>query len=119
MSTKAKFDPSRVASLLSRGAEEGRAPFDERPAAPVLSAVPEMAIPEAKDNTGPGTDIPAADAGAAVSVKRPITVRLTEEVLHALVRHQAEVRCKPGARLGDTTIGGVIDSLLRGPLGLS
>jgi hypothetical protein len=35
------------------------------------------------------------------------------------VRHQADVRCKPGARLGDTTIGGVMDALLRGPLGLS
>lgn len=114
MSTKAKFDPSRVASLLSRGAEEGRAPFDERPAAPVLSAVPEH-----QEALAPSDDIAVSAPEAAAPVKRPITVRLTEEVLHALVRHQAEVRCKPGARLGDTTIGGVIDSLLRGPLGLT
>jgi hypothetical protein len=55
---------------------------------------------------------------ADASIKRPLTVRLTEDVIHALVRYQAEVRCKPGVRLGDTTIGGVIDKLLRGPLGL-
>jgi hypothetical protein len=47
-------------------------------------------------------------------VKKPIAVPITEEVLHALMRHQAEVRCKPGARLADNTIGGVIDELLRG-----
>ena len=113
MSTKAKFDPSRVASLLSRGAEEGRAPFEERPPAPVLSAVPETREAPVDE------DASLTEPGAPVAIKRPITVRLTEEVLHALVRHQAEVRCKPGARLGDTTIGGVIDSLLRGPLGLT
>lgn len=114
MSTKAKFDPTRVASLLSRGAEEGRAPFDERPSTAVLSAVPDVKQPPPVSESAL-----AAAPDAAGPPKRPITVRLTEEVLHALVRHQAEVRCKPGARLGDTTIGGVIDSLLRGPLGLS
>jgi hypothetical protein len=51
------------------------------------------------------------------AINRPITVRLTEDFLHELMRHQAEMRCKHGARLGGTNIGGVIDTLLRGPLG--
>jgi hypothetical protein len=109
--TKPKFDPSRVASLLNRGDEEGRAVLPgPTPASPVLSSVPPPA------NAGAG-DLPAPEpeTGAA---KKPITIRLSEEVLHALLRHQAEVRCKPGARLGDTTIGGCVDTLLRGALRL-
>jgi hypothetical protein len=111
MSSKPKFDPERVASLLSRGSEEGRGALGERPLA--LAAVPAPTEPENAPERA------RADTAANVVVKRPVTVRLTEEVLHALVRHQAEVRCQPGARLGDTTIGGVIDALLRGPLGLA
>ena len=39
--------------------------------------------------------------------------RLSDEVLSALYRHQAELHCTRSSRLRDTTIGGVIDSLLR------
>jgi hypothetical protein len=137
MSTKPKFDPSRVASLLNRGTEEGRGQLAPAPA-PVLASVPASVDTEAPTETattdtdsgptppglGRGAAKPRARTTAAepeaaeVAGKRPITVRLSEEVIHALVRHQAELRCKPGVRLGESTIGGVMDSLLRGPLGL-
>lgn len=131
MTTRPKFDPSRVADLLNRGNEEGRGVV-ERDAAPVLASVPAVTedsstSPDATAATAPATAparrsvrraAPPEAAPEVEAIKRPITVRLTEDVLHALMRHQAEVRCKPGARLGDTTIGGVIDTLLRGPLGL-
>jgi hypothetical protein len=125
--TRPKFDPSRVADLLNRGNEEGRGVVEREAVPPVLASVP--AAVEAPSASAEAAPAPArrsvrraAPPEAAPEVeapKRPITVRLTEEVLHALVRHQAEVRCKPGARLGDTTIGGVMDALLRGPLGLA
>jgi hypothetical protein len=139
MSTKPKFDPSRVASLLNRGTEEGRGPLAQPPA-PVLASVPAAVETEVPATTATTTDAESvltppvlarsasrprarkalAEPDAAdVAGKRPITVRLSEEVIHALVRYQAELRCKPGVRLGDTTIGGVMDTLLRGPLGLS
>lgn len=119
MSQKPKFDPSRVASLLSRGAEEGGGPLSERSAAPVLSSVPPASPPPSTMGDEPAAvTVVGAEAAEAVA-KRPITVRLTEEVLHALLRRQADMRCQAGARLGDTTIGGVMDTLLRGPLGLA
>jgi hypothetical protein len=134
MSTKPKFDPTRVADLLSRGAEEGRGPLSPAPA-PLLESVP------APTFEAPALEVVASEATAAppparserpkrarraaevepaeALLKRPITVRLSEEVVHALVRYQAEVRCRPGVRLGETTIGGVMDKLLRAPLGLA
>lgn len=133
MSSKPKFDPSRLTSLLERGTEEGRGMLGtERAPVPALASVPAPVVVEAPSATPESvtalppaptrrtrrTATPAAEPEVE-GTKRPITVRLTEEVLHALLRHQTEVRCKPGARLGDTTIGGVIDTLLRGPLGLS
>jgi hypothetical protein len=125
MSQKPKFDPARVASLLNGGAEEGRGVLG-RSAGPVLTAVPATAPAEpvataADISSVAETDLPSPTiATEKVAVdKQPVTARLTTEVLHALVRHQAELRCKPGARLGDTTIGGVMDSLLRQALGMS
>ncbi len=130
MSTKPKFDPNQLTALLNRGTQEAR-PSAPAPAAappPTLHAVPSLpadrepapAPPPAVTSPPPAAPVTATpdSAAEAIVVKKPITVRLTEDVLHALLRHQADVRCKPGARLGDTTIGGVIDTLLRGPLGL-
>jgi hypothetical protein len=116
-----KFDPNQVSALLDRGAEESRTVIPIAPAreaaggaggASLASVQPASAGGEASASEGADSQVEPA------MLKKPITVRITEDVLHALMRHQAEVRCKPGARLGDTTIGGVIDALLRGPLGL-
>lgn len=116
MSNRPKFDPSAVATLLSRGAEEGRAVFPSAaPAAPALASVPS---PSSAASSPSSADVEAGDDQALEAAKRPLTIRLSEEVLHALLRHQATVRCQPGVRLGPTTIGGIVDTLLRGPLGL-
>ncbi len=50
--------------------------------------------------------------------KEQLSIRLSSEVIHALYLHQAEVR-KAGANRRESTIGGVIDSLLRDALGLA
>jgi hypothetical protein len=119
MSQKPKFDPSRVASLLENGAKEGGGPLSERPA-PILKTVPsEPAAAPAEGGSTTSAEPPAARATEASSPKRPITVRISEEVFHAVLGRQAEMRSQPGMRLSDTTIGEVIDTLLRGPLGLA
>jgi hypothetical protein len=82
--------------------------------APVDSLAAGAAADEAVDNDGPAPTVEPSPRE-----KRAITIRLSDEVLAALYRHQAEVRCIPGSRLRDTTIGGVIDTLLRDSLKLS
>ncbi|HEV3059744.1 MAG TPA: hypothetical protein VGY48_15945 [Vicinamibacterales bacterium] len=54
-----------------------------------------------------------AVAGYRARVKRPITLKLSENVLHALARCQGDLRCVPGVRLGDATVSAVVDALLR------
>jgi hypothetical protein len=82
-------------------------------AAPGDSIAAGPAADEAVDNDGPAPTVEPTPRE-----KRAITIRLSDEVLAALYRHQAEVRCIPGSRLRDTTIGGVIDTLLRDSLKL-
>lgn len=122
---KPKFDPSRVANLLKIGTAEARGdarPLNSMPTAPEpASAEVEDRTVSALGETGRSTAAdasPAEEDHVAPIEKRAITVRLSDEVLSALYRHQAEMRCLPGARLRDTTIGGVIDTLLRGSLKL-
>ncbi len=124
MSTKPKFDPSQVANLLNRGAAEARGagrPLVSVPPSEALAAAPALPATAAESSS---VDDAQMDQSAVSPVaesnrgKRAITVRLSDEVLSALYRHQADVRCVPGSRLKDTTIGGVIDTLLREPLRL-
>lgn len=124
MSTRPKFDPTQVTSLLNRGTAEARGV-----GRPLVSISPSQppSLPELAEAAKPQVEVAPAVAetpslapelGPAVGDKKAITIRLSDEVLMALYRHQADVRCKPGARLKETTIGAVIDTLLRGPLGL-
>jgi len=122
MSTKPKFDPERVANLLKLGKAEARGearPLISVPAGDTTSSslsVPMAAVPAPAVVSD--DEMPVPEAEPAGREKRAITVRLSDEVLSALYRHQAEVRCLPGSRLKDTTIGGVIDTLLRTSLTL-
>src|SRR3954463_10251343 len=109
-----KFDPNQVSALLDRGAEESPtvisiAPAREAAGSAGGAALASVGSASAEDSASEGTDTQVE----AAMLKKPITVRITQKVLHALMRHRADVRCKPRARLGDTTIGGVIDELLR------
>ncbi len=54
----------------------------------------------------------AREASAAVRLKEPLTIRLSKDVLSAIYYHQADVRTA-GGRKRDTTIGAVVESLLR------
>jgi hypothetical protein len=121
-----KKDFSKLDAVIAMGeADVATRPLTLVPAAPPAASPPPAAVAGALPQRAPegatGTDLatPASETEAAIGPpKRPITVRLTEEVVHALMRHQAAERCKPGVRLGESTIGSVIDALLRGPLGL-
>lgn len=59
---------------------------------------------------------PAAEGVAAARQKEAITIRLSRDLLSALYHHQAAVR-SAGSRKRDTTIGAVVETLLRQALG--
>lgn len=124
--TKSRFDPSQVTSLLHRGTAEARnfghplvsiptpiSPTEtaEPSAAPVAAGEPHTS--ESSTIAAPTEDGEPETATGTGQEKRAITIRLSDEVLSALYRHQAELRCTRSSRLRDTTIGGVIDTLLR------
>jgi hypothetical protein len=117
MSTKSKFDPSQVANLLNRGTQEARTvplvASVETPREVTLSVVAPDAAPTAFTAVEP-----PATTDPAAATKKPITIRLSEPTLHALYRHQAELRMQSGVRLSETTIGAVIDKLLQRQLGV-
>jgi hypothetical protein len=46
-------------------------------------------------------------------VKEALTIRISHELMLVLYQKQTDLRSEPGARRSDTTIGGVIESLLR------
>lgn len=133
-SRKPTFDSEQLTKLINKGTAEARAdsqPFAAQPATPStvdgrdtvgLTSVPntQAAPPVAARALRPvklieeSTPQPltAEMEETIASPKRPITIRLSDEVLARIYHHQAELRAS-GAKLADTTVGGVIDTLLR------
>lgn len=89
--SKAKFDPASVSALLGKGSEETAAGKIHQPKA----AAPKK--PAAKSN---------------------MNIRLTDDLLKALDEEQTRLRSLPGAKRGETTIGSVVEGLLRQALKL-
>jgi hypothetical protein len=88
--TKTALEPDKIQALLTRGGSEAAA--------------------------GPGRhsskETPRPERPTRV-VKEAVTIRLSHELMLTLHHKQGDLRSAPGARRGDTTIGGVIESLLR------
>lgn len=134
MSSKPKmFDSAKLTSLLQRGTAEARAAVqplavvppetgDDGPEiepAPAITAERGAVREHRPTHVAATTEQRQSDPSPATkALKRAITVRLTDDVLAALYLHQAKVRSNHATRLADTTIGGVIDTLLRQQLGL-
>jgi hypothetical protein len=115
---KPNLDPDRVKNLLNEGTAEVR-----RPALTLAGAsasVPPLPNEQRKEPLSPQSTTlepnsvhpPVVEQVAGVTLKRAITFRLSQEVLIAVLEHQFELRSK-GARLGKSTVGAVVDNLLR------
>ncbi len=140
--TTPRIDSTKLDSLLSRGAaERGR----REAARPGLSAVPALdpaaaasapaaggdhavgerepvslvqaAAPPAAVGQGVSAAVAAPPAPAPLPPMRKLSFHLTEETVFALYAHQSQVRLG-GAKPADTTLGWVIDTLLRQALNL-